>query len=178
MILHQGAIIYNHMRKLFCLLTIVMTVVTVKAQTIEGTYAIKNVATGMVLRVKDASAANGTPLVSYSPVNWKCVTWDFKNVEGQTYQLANLFTGKTFQPKQSPAEGVLMEEQPLATQKATQQYEFLPAEDHSYLIRMKGTDLYLMPADEKGATNTGILLAKKQNNKLQRWVLEEQHPTM
>ncbi|HTF31145.1 MAG TPA: hypothetical protein VK625_19955 [Flavitalea sp.] len=42
----------------------------VNAQTIHGTHAIKNVTTGMVLRIKDANTKNGTPLVSYSPVNW------------------------------------------------------------------------------------------------------------
>jgi len=165
-------------KKLCCILTLLIAALAVNAQAIKGTYAIKNVATGMVLRVKDAQSANGTPLVSYSPVNWKCVTWDFKQVEGQTYQLKNLFTGKTFQPRQSPIEGALMEEQPLASQNVIQEYDFLPAEENSYLIRMKDTDLYLTPADEKGATNSGILLAKKNGGKLQRWILEEQHPTM
>jgi len=166
------------MKNLFCVMLFLLVVSSLDAQTIKGTYAIKNVATGMVLRVKDANGADGTPLVSYSPVNWKCVTWDFKNVEGQTYQLKNLFTGKTFQPQQSPVEGVIMEEQPMASAKTIQQYEFLPADRKSYLIRMKGTDLYLTPADEKGTTNSGILLAKKKNTDLQRWTLEEQHPTM
>src|ERR1700712_5704130 len=83
------------------------------AQVIEGTYAIKNVQTGMLLRIKDANKANGTPLVSYNPVSWKCMTWDFKHTEGNTYQLRNLFSGKTFQPQQAAAESVAMEEQPL-----------------------------------------------------------------
>jgi hypothetical protein len=167
------------MKKLSILVMLLIAAVAGNAQAIKGTYAIKNVATGKVLRVRDANDANGTPLVSYSPVNWKCVTWDFNNIEGQTYQLTNLFTGKTFQPKQAvPEEGVLMEEQPVVSQKATQQYDFLPVEENSYLIRMKGTDLYLTPADEKGATNSGILLATKKNSALQRWTLEEQHPTM
>ena len=150
----------------------------VDAQTIQGTYAIKNVTTGMVLRIKDANTKNGTPLVSYSPVNWKCVTWDFRNIEGKTYQLINLFSGKTFQSKQTPAEGVLMEEQPLIERQTSQLYEFLPDEKNTYLIRLKGTDLYLTPEDENGKTNSGILLDKKKNGSLQNWILEEQHPTM
>lgn len=131
-----------------------------------------------VLRVKDANKANGTPLVSYTPVNWKCVTWDFKHVEGQTYQLANLFTGKTFQPKEAPAEEVLLEEQPLSTGVANQQYEFLPGDNNSYWIRLKGTELYITPADDKGTTNSGILFAPKKAGALQTWTLQEQHPTM
>jgi hypothetical protein len=55
------------------------------SQVIKGTYAIKNVETGMLLRIKDANKKDGTPLVAYSPVNWKCMTWDFIHVEGQSY---------------------------------------------------------------------------------------------
>ena len=60
-------------------------------QIIKGTYAIKNVQTGMLLRIKDANKKNGTLLVAYTPTDWKCMTWDFKHIEGQTYQLENLF---------------------------------------------------------------------------------------
>ena len=35
------------------------------AQVIKGTYAIKNVQTGMLLRIKDADKKDGTPLVAY-----------------------------------------------------------------------------------------------------------------
>lgn len=48
------------------------------SQDIKGNYAIKNVKTGMLLRVKDAASKNGTPLVAYNPQNWKCMTWDLK----------------------------------------------------------------------------------------------------
>jgi len=148
------------------------------AQFIEGTYAIKNVQTGMLLRIKDANKTNGTPLVSYNPVNWKCMTWDFKHTEGDTYQLRNLFSGKTFQPKQEAAAGVAMEEQPLLSNDASQQYEFIPAGKNIYLIRLKGTELYITPSDGNGTVNGAIVLAKKNDNKLQQWTLYEQHPDM
>jgi len=146
------------------------------AQVIAGTYAIKNVQTGMLLRIKDANKANGTPLVSYNPVNWKCMTWDFKYMEGNAYQLGNLFSGKTFQPQQAAAEGVAMEEQPLLAGNASQQYEFLPAGKNIYLIRLKGTELYISPADSHGAVNSAIILAKKNSSPLQQWTIYEQHP--
>jgi hypothetical protein len=144
------------------------------AQTIKGTYAIKNVETGVVLRIKDANSADGTPIVAYSPVDWKCVTWDFKNVEGQTYQLKNLFSGKTLQPTAANA----LEERPVIAGEASQQYEFLPVDKGEYMIRLKGTELYVTPSDSKGTINANILLAKKKENKIQHWTLEEQHPTM
>lgn len=146
------------------------------AQPITGTYAIKNAQTGMLLRIKDANKANGTALVSYSPVNWKCMTWDFKEMAENTYQLRNLFSGKTFQPALAAAAGVAMEEQPLLTGNAQQQYEFIPAGKNSYFIRLKGTGLYLTPADDKGTINGAIVLASKSNSRLQQWTIYEQHP--
>ncbi|MFT3935896.1 MAG: RICIN domain-containing protein [Chitinophagaceae bacterium] len=146
------------------------------AQVISGTYAIKNMQTGMLLRIKDANTANGTPLVSYNPVNWKCMTWDFQHKDGDNYQLKNLFSGKTFQPRQDAADGVAMEEQPLQNGDASQQYEFIAAGKNVYYIRLKGTDLYLTPADEKGRTNSAIVLQKKVASPLQQWTIYEQHP--
>ncbi|GAA4214716.1 hypothetical protein GCM10022289_48600 [Pedobacter jeongneungensis] len=147
----------------------------VLAQAIKGNYAIKNVLTGMLLRVKDASGKNGTPLVAYNPQNWKCMTWNFIGIEGNTYQLKNLFTGKTFQPK--PAEGVL-EEQPLTLGSVNQQYEFETVGKDIYLIKLKGTDLYITPEDKKGTTNSAIILAKKTKTREQQWTIYEQAPTM
>ena len=57
------------MKKIACMLLTLMIALIAGAQTIHGTFAIKNVATGMVLRVKDANGANGTALVAYTPVN-------------------------------------------------------------------------------------------------------------
>jgi hypothetical protein len=148
------------------------------SQSIKGTYAIKNVATGMLLRIKDANNANGTPLVAYDPVNWKCMTWDFHHVEGQVYQLQNLFTGKTFEAKSKASEGVSLEQQPLEINAALQEYEFVPVGKNIYLIKLKDTGLYLTLSDSNGSTNSAIILAKKSNDKLQQWTIYEQHPAM
>ncbi|KQM78091.1 hypothetical protein ASE74_15390 [Pedobacter sp. Leaf216] len=145
------------------------------AQTIKGNYAIKNVQTGQLLRVKDASNKNGTPLVAYDPQNWKCMTWNFINVEGNNYHLKNLLTGKTFQPKQAD---IALEEQPLALGNNKQQYEFEPAGKDTYLIKLKGTELYLTPEDKEGKSNSAIILAKKSNTKDQQWTIYAQSPTM
>ncbi len=158
------------------LVMLLFSMLAASAQAITGTYAIKNEQTGMLLRIKDANKANGTPLVSYTPVNWKCMTWDFKQTDGSTYQLRNLFSGKTFQPQSAAAAGVAMEEQPLMTGNAQQQYEFIAVGKNKYLIRLKGTELYITPADDNGIVNGAIVLAPKSNNKLQQWAIYEQHP--
>ena len=145
---------------------------------IQGTYAIKNVQTGMVLRIKDADSKDGTPIVAYSPVNWKCVTWDFKHVDGQTYQLRNLFTGKTLQTvKTDVADGDAFNEQPL-DEGTIQQYEFKKKKKNVYLIKLAGTDLYITPSDKEGTVNSQIILSKKNGTALQHWTIYEQNPTM
>lgn len=147
------------------------------AQDIKGTYAIKNIETGLVLRIKDAQKENGTPLVAYTPVNWKCVTWEFQKVEEHTYQLKNLFTGKTFQPKGGKAvSNNLLEQRPLA-QNPNQYYQFILAGDDSYFIKLYGTELYLTPQVPEGRVNSAIILSKKSNeNDLQKWTIYEQKP--
>ena len=147
------------------------------AQVIKGTYAIKNTQTNLVLRVQDAKKANGTPIVSYSPVNWKCVTWDFNHVEGETYQLRNLFTNKTLQPSASTlTAGTSLEQQPLVALQTNQEYEFIPAGKDSYRIRLKGTDLYITPSEADGGTNSKVILAKKSDQKNQIWTIYPQNP--
>ncbi|UFH52672.1 RICIN domain-containing protein [Spirosoma sp. KNUC1025] len=148
-------------------------------QPIHGHYAIKNVQTGLLLRVQDARKADGTPIVAYSPVNWKCVTWDFVHVGGDTYQLRNLFTSKTLQPEHGkPAEGVNLEQQPLVASQSNQEYEFVDAGKDTYRIKLKGSDLYITPVDSKGSVNSRIMLAKKSASQAQLWTIYEQDPQM
>ena len=166
-------------RKLLIIVVVLFCSHTTIAQTIKGTFAIKNVSTGMLLRVMDANKKNETPIVAYSPTNWKCMTWDFSKVEGNTYNLKNLFTNKTFQPQTTEATaGTALVQQPIAENSASQQWEFIPEGKNTYLIRLKGTDLYVTPSDSKGAINSQTILAKKDGSKLQQWTIYEQHPEM
>jgi len=48
----------------------------------------------------------------------------------------------------------------------------------TYLIKLKGTDLYLTPGDDQGETNTPLKLAHRMEGNLQFWTLIEQHPTI
>lgn len=167
------------MKKTLLLMCIMLAVAArLSAQVIKGNYAIKNAETGMLLRVKDANSKNGTPLVAYYPQNWKCMTWAFKRQEGNTYQLQNLFTNKTFQPQTAPAVNVPLEEQPLAADAKGQQYEFIADGKDAYLIKLKNADLYLTPGDKNGDANVPIILAKKDGGKHQLWTIYEQVPTM
>jgi hypothetical protein len=148
------------------------------SQQIKGNYAIKNVQTGMLLRVKDAGSDNGTPLVAYYPENWKCMTWNFKHAGSNTYQLQNLLTDKTFQPVTKADKDVALEEQPLVPGSTNQIYEFISVKKDVYKIRLAGTDFCLTPSDPKSSVNTTIILAKDRNTTDQWWIIYEQSPTM
>ena len=165
-----------------CILTLLMILMFSAAaynQEIKGTFAIKNVVTGMLLRPLDANNKNKTPIVAYTPTNWKCMTWDFNHVEGNTYYLRNLFTSKTFQAVTTELnEGVLLEQQPLDENNKLQQWEFVSVEKNVFAIRLKGTDYYVTPSEENGTPNSKIILSKKRSDKLQYWTIYEQHPTM
>ncbi|MBL4679048.1 MAG: RICIN domain-containing protein [Mucilaginibacter sp.] len=147
------------------------------AQTIKGTYAIKNVETGMLLRIKDANTKNGTPIVLYEPQNWKCMTWDFKHVDGNTYQLQNLFSGKTLQAL-SASTGSVFDEQPIKQSEASQLYDFEPAGKNVFLIKLKGTDQYITSTGESEQINSLVKLAPKSGSKSQQWTIYQQSPTM
>lgn len=132
----------------------------------------------MLLRVKDAGNANGTPLVAYYPENWKCMTWNFKSTGNETYQLQNLLTGKTFQPVAQAGENVAFDEQPLKDGAGNQKYEFIKVKTDTYKIRLKGTELYVTPSDDKGKVNSAIVLNKENSQPDQLWYIYQQSPTM
>lgn len=148
----------------------------VSAQTINGTFAIQNTITGKNLRPFDAGGQNGNRIVLYNHVEWKCMTWKFININENTYQLKNLFTSKTFQPKENIARsGSQLEQQPVST-SLFQQWEFIKSPGNSFLIRLKGTELYITASSDK--TNSDIILQEKRSDSLQMWRLVAQNPDM
>src|ERR1700743_1538307 len=166
------------MKKHIALLCLLLAcIITTRAQTIQGTYHIKNGQNGMFLRIKDANTKDGTPLVAYDPEDWKCMTWDFKHIDANTYELKNLLSGKTFEPAGAISAGTALHEEPMNATGNNQQYEFEPAGQNIYLIKLKGTDLYITPSDEKGTVNSAIILAPRSGGKLQQWTIYQQSPT-
>ena len=165
-------------RGLILLISTLFMLGSAMGQVIEGTYAVKNMKTGKLLRPKDASKSDGAPIVMYSPTNWKCLTWDFKHVESDVYQLENLFSGKTFQAEDnSVKEGTLLDQAPLKTGDHRQLWEFVSLTENNFLIKLAGTDYYLTPVDEKGAVNSRVALKKKLEGNIQNWTIYEQNPS-
>jgi hypothetical protein len=99
----------------FTFLGSLLIVASASSQTIIGTYAIQNTTSGKNLRPYEAGGQNGNRIVLYSHVEWKCMTWDFINLGDNIYQLRNLFTSKTFQPKETSVKsGSSLEQQPIS----------------------------------------------------------------
>ena len=144
-----------------------------KKRDIANTYAIKNVKTGKALRVYNAGINDGRKIILYTHQNWECITWQFIQLEGETYLLKNLYTQKTFQPSSSPKSGVTLWQQTLGGD-TSQYWEFIKQSDETYLIRLKNTELYITVTSDKN--NSDVILMPMQNSTEQEWKLIEQRP--
>ncbi|WP_398467543.1 RICIN domain-containing protein [Tardiphaga sp.] len=145
----------------------------VQAQDAGSTYAIQNVMTGKNLRPHSAGRADGNAIIQYDHWSWKCMTWQFIPVGENTYQLRNLHTSKTLQPSAAPVPQVALWQQPVADDR-TQYWEFVADRDDAYLVRLKGTNLYLTTLSRE--TNSQIVLQNRQNSSAQQWRLVRQNP--
>jgi hypothetical protein len=139
-----------------------------------NSYAIQNVKTGKVIRVLNAGIKDGQKIILYSHRNWECMTWQFIQLEGETHLLKNLYTQKTFQPSSDSEQGIALWQQPLGGD-SRQYWEFLKQSDEEvYLIRLKGTELYVTISSEKN--NSAVILMPLQNSTVQQWKLTPQIP--
>lgn len=143
------------------------------ADVISGSFAIHNSETGKNLRPYSANTSDGTDIVLYPHNWWKCLTWEFIHVEGTSYQLKNLYTGKTFEPVSEAEDGVALWQQPLDGE-SSQYWEFLKQDDETYLIRLQDTELFITLSSEE--TDSPIILKSKQDGSTQKWILKEQYP--
>jgi len=136
------------------------------------TFAIQNIASGKNLRPFEAGRQDGNRVVLYDHHSWKCLTWTFKQVGPDRYQLTNYYTGKTLDAASKPAAGVpLVQHENVPNSLA---WDFVAQPGDSYAIRMAGTELYVTAAS--GETNTSITLAPFTNADSQKWRLVPQRP--
>jgi hypothetical protein len=70
-------------------------------RSLTGEFQFRNVAFAdrdLVLRPRDASTRDGTPIVLYPRTDWKCLTWKVAPA-GESAAFTNFFTSKGFAPK-------------------------------------------------------------------------------
>ncbi len=139
----------------------------------KNTYAIQNVKTGMDIRPYNAGIYDKTKIIQYKHANWECLTWQMIKLENNTYLLKNLYTQKTIQPSALPEQGVGLYQLPLEANRL-QYWEFIKQSNETYLIKLKGTELYITTTSDNN--NSSLVLMPQQNSKEQLWKLLEQHP--
>jgi len=144
-----------------------------KKQNYANTYAIQNVGTDKCLRPYNAGNDDGTKIISYSHHNWECITWQLIELENNRYFLKNLYTQKTFQPSSTPESGVNLWQQTLGG-SSLQYWEFIKQSDETYLIRLKGTELYITASSDEN--DSDIVLMPRQDSDSQLWRLIRQNP--
>jgi len=144
-----------------------------KKLSFKNTYAIQNVKTGKDIRVHDAGIEDGRKIILYDHKNWECITWQFIRLEDSSFLLKNLYTEKTFQPSEPPTPGVSLSQKTLGG-SSLQYWEFIKQPDNTFLIRLKGTDLYVTISSSE--TNSDIILMPKENSINQQWRLVNQTP--
>lgn len=145
----------------------------VTAQAIKGRYAVQNLQTVKNLRPFEAGKGDGNKIVLYDHHWWKCMTWEFSQLQGDTYQLKNRYTEKSFQASSKLESGVNLWQQPVKSD-SSQDWEFIKQAENTYRIKHKGTDLCVTISSDE--TNSTIILAPKQNSNGQLWKLVEQDP--
>jgi hypothetical protein len=142
-------------------------------QNYENTYAIQNVGTGKDIRVYNVGVEDESKIILYTHNEWECLTWEFIQLEDNTYLLKNLCTQKTFEPSSTPEQGVSLWQQSLGGSRL-QYWEFVKQPNDKYRIRLKNTELYLTATSNED--NSPIILMSEQDSEMQSWKLIAQSP--
>jgi len=143
-------------------------------QGVHRAFAIQNYGTNKNIRPRGANTADETNIILYPHHEWKCLTWRFIWIEGNTYQLENLYTEKTLTPSSAPISGVSLWQQPLNENNPLQHWELILQDGNKYLIRLKDTDLYITLSSS--SNDSAIILKPLENSDNQLWRLFEQYP--
>lgn len=138
-----------------------------------NSYQIENVATGKVIRPYNAQIEDDIEVIQYVPKNWECTTWQMIEIDKDTYLLKDLYTQKSFQPLENPRDGAKLFQKPIGGNNL-QHWEFIKNKDNTYLIRLKGYDLYITSRSDQ--LNQPLILQKKNNLQNQNWKLTTQQP--
>ena|SRR6218665_874124 len=136
------------------------------------TFAVQNISSGKNLRPFQAGREDGNRIILYDHHSWKCLTWSFKQVGPNRYQLANYYTGKFLDSELAPSDGLSLVQHETISDSLAWDFEAQPG--GSYAIRMADTDLYITATS--AGTNTPIMLSSFAGTDNQRWRLVPQRP--
>lgn len=135
----------------------------------QNAFLIKNVASVLVIRPRNAEIDDGVPIVQYTPQNWECTTWQMIGIGTDTYLLKDLYTQKSLAPDN---QGMLAQV-PLGG-NVNQHWVFAEVVPGQFTIRLADAELYLTSPNRE--VNARLQLAAPTNTDNQRWTLTAQHP--
>lgn len=173
------------MRKLFIIIPVVLVIIAAipfifrfakdikKKKQYANTFAIQNIQSGKDIRVHNANYLDKARTILYPHHEWECITWEFIKIEDNTFLLKNLYTQKTFEPVSAPQPGVGLWQKSMGGSKY-QYWEFIQQADQTYLIRLKGTELYVTISSEKD--DSELVLQPLNKSDSQWWKLIRQNP--
>ena len=137
----------------------------------QGSHMIRNQKYQLMLRPRDASRKDGTPIVLHPYQPWKCMAWRFESLPGGV-RLVNYFTGKTFEPQsQSGSEAPLIQV-PVAQEAAARQiWHFVSIGGGLYKIELPAGGLVLTAIDPEGDGDIQVILSPWKGSDAQKWQL-------
>lgn len=147
-----------------------------QARPLKGSYQIRNkkfAESDLVLRPRNASSAEKTPIVLYPRTDWKCLTWKVSPAaEGAAGErLINHFTNKTFRPAAKPAEGdtsvPVLQVTPARGGDPAEQWTFVATGKDTYRIVHVATGWVLTA--EKADDDVRIVIAPWSDRDEQKW---------
>ena len=111
-------------------------------------HQIASVSRDDLLRPRDASSADGTPIVVYPRQDWRCMTWKFEPAGEDAVRLINYFTHKTFSAEGRDDAAKVTQHAPTKEATDAQRWRFVPAGDGVYRIeQISGGKVLTVTAD-------------------------------
>lgn len=116
------------------------------ASLVGESHQIENVGDPNLLRPRDASSAEGAPIVLYPHQDWKCMTWKFEavgDVATGEVRLMNYFTHKTLYPTASAEGSAVTQHAAAKVPAAAEAWKFVPLAGNTYRIDHAASGLTL-----------------------------------
>jgi len=137
----------------------------------QGSHMIRNQKYQLMLRPRDASRKDGTPIVLYAYQPWKCMGWRFEPQPGGA-RLVNYFTGKTFEAQtQSGSDAPLIQMPATPETAARQSWNFVSIGGGLYKIELPAGGLVLTAIDPEGNGDIQVILSPWKGSDAQKWQL-------
>jgi hypothetical protein len=131
-------------------------------------HQIANVGREDLLRPRDASSADRTPIVLYPRQDWRCLTWKFEPAGDDFVRLVNYFTHKTLAPEGDGQTRKITQCPVSKDAVGGQQWRFIPLGDNVYRIEHVATGKAL-----SATANGDVVVEKWTGSDSQKWKLLE-----